>query len=379
MTFTIAKTVFSAVLARIQGITSGRVTMPILSNVQLKTNALRPVLHVLATDLEVGFETVVDLDDQPETAQAITLPAKKLHEIVKACPAPDITVQVDFGHCRATIASGTYSATIGALPADDFPALPQVEGESFDLDAAALVQILGHVDYAESSDTTKYNLCGCFLKLESSVDDDLFLTAVATDGHRLALDSLPLPGEPRLVPKDLSKGIIIASKGIAELRQIRKSGIIVLNIAGNHLQVATETEKLFFRLVDGEYPDFDRVIPQNLPHKAETKREPLIEAIERIKILSEGKSRKICLNFAEGGIALRSEAPALQAESADHVAADVNAEPCEIFVNADYLLDALNIMDSSLVELRFSDGLSPLLVNPHGTDEPLAVIMPQRG
>ena len=378
MNFTINKAPFAAVLARVQGITAGRSSMPILANVHLQINALRPALHVSATDLEVGYTTVVDLEEQPEHAGAITLPAKKLHEIVKACPAHDITVSIDLGNMRATIVSGTYTATLAGIDAGEFPEMPAVEGESFDLDAAALLQVFAHVDYCQSHDADKYNLCGCFLKMETNVDDDLFLYACATDGHRLALDGTPLPGDPRPIPKDLAKGIIIASKGVAEIRKISKAGVIVLNIAGNHLQIATETEKMFFRLVDGQFPDYNRVIPEKLTYKAEVKRPALIEALERCRILSDGKSRKVGLDFSDGGIALSSELVAY-GESHDRVSCEVSCEPCVIYVNVDYLLGALESMDYGAVEISFTDGMVALMVNPQGTDEPVAVIMPQRG
>jgi len=379
MQFTISKTTLSSALSRIQGIASGRLTMPILANVKLETgiDADSNALHVSATDLEVGYTTVISTEDIVTTG-CVTLPAKKLLEIVKACPSDMIDILVDTGNFMTTICSGTYSVKIAGLDAAEFPELPQVNGESFNLDAAALLKILAHVDYCQGVGSDNYNICGCFLQVETNTEDDLFLTAVATDGHRLALDSTPLPGEPRPVPADLKKGVIIASKGIAELRKIEKSGVIVLNIAGNHLQISTGKEILFFRLVDGQYPDFNRVIPKGQPGRVEVKRQALIDALERCLILTEGKSRCTALNFADGGIVLRSSQKALGAEASDRVTAGIETEPCEILVNASYLLDALNSVDSDFVEMRLKDELNPITVCPMGTDEPLAVIMPQR-
>lgn len=379
MTFTINKTAFSAALGRIQAIASGRTTMPILANVLLQLSALRPALHLTATDLEIGYTTVITLEEQPEHGCAITLPAKKLFEIVKACPATPIAITLCMDTQRATITSGTYTATLPGIDAGEYPELPQVDGETFDLDAAALLQILGNTDYAQSTKPEQYNLNGCHLRIETNEEDDLFILSSATDGHRLALDSTPLPGDPRPIPKDLAKGIIIPSKGIAELRKISSTGIIVLSIARNHLQVATDSEKLFLRLVDGQYPDLNKVIPRDLDSKIEVKRLALIEALDRVRILAGDKSHRTRLGITPEGITVSCTHVEMGAQATDTITAGGITTPIDIHISADYLLDSLKALSCGVVEISYKNELTPIMVTPLGTDEPMAIIMPQRG
>lgn len=383
MRLSIPQKAFIAALGKIQNIAGGRSTMPILSCVLLEP--LAATIKITATDLECGYTTIVDnlvwLDLQPSgdfPYPRLALPARKLFECVKAIPVNMVDIFIDLENRRATISGGTASFTLAGQDPDEFPELPEVQGEEFTLDAAAFLAILGHVAYAQCTDREKYNLCGCFLKIEANNEDELFFSAAATDGHRLALDSTPLPGEPRPVPKDLAKGVIVPANAIAELRKIGREGIIVLSIAGNNLQVSTANEKLYLRLVDGEYPAFERVIPKNFTGRAEVKRLALIDALERCRILSDGKSHRTRLGFADSGIALNSELLEL-GQAADSVTAAVTCEPFDLYLNADYLLETLESMTCGVVELNLGDGTTPLLINPLGTDEPLAVIMPQRG
>lgn len=373
----------AAVLAKIQNIASGRSTMPILTTVLLEPAT--GVVTVTATDLEVGYTTVIDnlvwLDKTPELGEfpRLALNAKKLHECVKAIPVSMVDFSIDQEACRVTVSGGTVSFTLSGRDPAEFPALPAFTGENFDLDAAALLDILSHVAYCQSKAAEKYNLNGCFLKIEANQDDELFFTAAATDGHRLAVDNTPLPGDPRPVPKDLASGVIVPSKGIAEIRKINREGIIVLSIAGNNLQISTPNEKLFLRLIDGKFPDFEKIIPRDLPGRAEVKRQALIDALQRCRILSEKDSHKTRLGFAEGSIALNSEDIIISAQAADCVTAAVYCEPFDLYINADYLLETLESLDCGIVELGLGDALQPLTINPLGTDEPLAIIMPQRG
>lgn len=353
------------------------------SNIQAATHILIEPLanfaRISATDLELGYTTVVENIVWYGSADfpPLLLPAKKLHECCKAIPVSDIAFTVDPDTRRVTISGGTVTYTLAGLDAVEFPEFPKVEGLQFDIDSAALVRILKSVAYAQSRDDKKYVLCGVWLKIQKNTDG-LFLTAVATDGHRLALDTVPLPGEPRKIPKDLAKGIIISSKGIASLVKISATGIICLCIAGNHLLVSSPDEKLYLRLVDGSYPDVNRVIPQNHTGAVDVKREALLNALERCRILSDGKLHTTRFGFNDGGIALSSEL--LECGSAaDQVTADVNCDAFDIAVNADYVIDALAHMESSFVRMQVQDSLSSIVITPLGTTEPMAVVMPQRG
>lgn len=380
MNFTINQKIFCAVLARVQGITTPRATMPILANVLLSASAFRPVLHVSACDLEVGYTTVVDCVavDRPGS---VTVPSKKLYEIVKAAPTGEIIITLDPKNDRVTVSAGTFVTILAGLDSEDFPDFVLPSGSGFQLDAAALLQLIGHVDYAQAADETKYNLCGTFFRIEDG-DFGPRLFAVTTDGHRLAVDSVLLPGDPRVIPADLVRGVIISRKGVAELKKIGREGVLVLQISGNNLSVSTDNETITLRLIDGEFPDYRKVIPTKFNGSITANRQPLIDALSRVAILAEGKMHPVTLEFAAGGVSLHSQSVDF-GESCDRISAviewhDSNQEPYTCKANAAYLVQALSTWDSIMVEIHVTDPMSPLQFSPEGDSEANAVIMPLR-
>jgi len=292
-------------------------------------------------------------------------------------PVPDVCLELE--HNRVTVSGGFASFTLPPAEFDEFPELPEVKGEQFDLTASSLVQILHDVGYCQSKDETRYKLCGVFLKIEPNIEDELFLTATATDGHRLSLSTAPLPGDPRPVPADLAKGIIITTKGVAEIIKTKGNAPVVLSIAGNNLCIATDAEKLYIRLIDADYPDVDRVIPKQLPHKIEIKREALIDALQRVKIITNKENPGVNFTTTADGLKMHTARRAAGCAAQDHVTAGVPQEPVRFTVKADYLLQALEHLPANFVEIHCTaDGMSPLLIHRMGSDDPLAVIMPMR-
>lgn len=381
MNVTIAKTELAAALAHCAAIAATSASMPTLANVLLSFNLVS--LRLFATDLETGYETTVNyisIDEETidRPLDIFTLPAKKLNECVKAIPVPDVIITINDTSNTVTIAGGTALFTLERLDADGFPSTPTIQGNDFDIDAPALVKIIESVTYAQCKDRNKYHLCSVFLKAEANMDDELFLTAAATDGHRLAVDSVPLPGEPREVPKDLTKGIIIASKGIDEICKIKTPGVIVLSIAGNNLCIATDNEKLYIRLVDGQYPDYGRIIPTDLDKRIEVKRQALIDSLERVRIMTVNKSRGCNFDIGDSSITITADLVSIGGHAEDKVAAVIQADPFTMRINAEYLLATLENMPCGTVEISIKDPLSPLRINPLGTDEPIAIIMPMR-
>ena len=379
MHFTIHKTSFNNALARAAAIAGTRVSLPVLSCVKLVVD--HGGVRIIATDLEIGFETYVEHDGDADldglNTLTLCLPAKLLHDVVKAVPVSDVCLELEDN--QVTISGGTASFTIAPVEPDDFPELPEVKGEQFDLTAPSLVEALHNVAYCQSKDETRYNLCGCFLRIGPNTEDELFLTAAATDGHRLALSSLPLPGDPRPVPADLAKGIIVSTKGVTEICKTKGKAPIVLSIAGNNLCIATDAEKLYIRLIDAEYPDVDRVIPKNHPHKIEIKREALIDALQRVKIITNKENPGVNFNTTSEALQLRTRCKVAGCSAEDRVTASVAAETICFAAQANYLLQALEHLPASFVEISCTtDGMAPLLITQLGTDDPMAVIMPMR-
>lgn len=379
MHFTIQKTLFSNALARAAAIAGARTTMPVLACVLLKVDDFG--VRIIATDLEISFETYIEHTEDYllDGLQSLTLclPAKLLHDVVKAVPVSDVCLEMEDN--QVTISGGTASFAMAPVEPDEFPELPQVQGEQFYLTASALVDILGNVAYCQSKDASKHNLCGCFLKIDPNFEEELFLTAVALDGHRAALSSVHLPGDPRPVPADLAKGIIISTKGVAEICKTKGTSPVVLCIASNSLCIATDTEKLYIRLIDGTYPDVDRVIPQKNTHQIEIKREALIDALHRVKIITNKDNPGVNFSTTTEALQLRTTRRSAGCSAKDHVSAAVPVEPVRFTVKADYLLQTLEHLPASFVEIRCAaDGMAPLLITSLGTDDPMGVIMPMR-
>jgi DNA polymerase-3 subunit beta len=373
MKFTIPVKNFEDALSRVQGITGGRVSMPVLNNVLL--DARPGGIHLSATDLEVGLHTVAG-NASVEVPGRTSLHAAKLLAIVKSLVTEDVTLELAEND-RVNISAGTAFFTMACLSPDEFPDMPEVDGQSFDLDASALIRLIEHTDYAMSKDEQKYHLCGIYLQV-TETKGDVRLAAVATDGHRLGRDTVPLPGDPRKIPKDLARGIIISSKGVHEIKKLQTGGILVFNIAGNNLTIASENETLYLRLVDGSFPDWRRVMPDNIEGTVEVKRGALISALDRVSLFSTDKNRGVAWNIAEGGISLNAQHPEL-GEASDRVNAAVSCSPREVRFNSGYVNQALAALDCGVVQLHIPvNELNPIKITPTCETEPVAIVMPMR-
>lgn len=377
MHFTIHKTSFSNALSRAAAIAGTRSSMPVLACVKLVVDDFGG--RVIATDLEISYETYLEHDGEGDLdgLQTLTLclPAKLLHDVVKAVPVSDVCLEIEDN--QVTISGGTATFTLAPVEPDDYPDLPEVKGEQFDLTASSLVEILQDVAYAQSKQADKHNLCGCNIKIEPNDEEELFITAAATDGHRLALSSIPLQGDPRPVPVDLAKGVIISTKGVAEICKTKGNAPVVLCIAGNNLCIATDSEKLYIRLIDAEYPDYNRVIPQNHPHQIELKREALIDALQRVKIITNKENPGVNFHTTAENLELRTTRKAAGCKAQDWVTAATPSEPVRFTAKADYLLQALDHLVDSTIQIHCTtNGLAPLLITKQGSDAAIGVIMP---
>ena len=379
MHFTIQKTLFANALVRAAAIAGTRCTMPILACVKLVVDDFG--CRVIATDLEISFETYIEHTGDAELdglqTLSLCLPAKLLADVVKAVPVSDVCLELEDN--QVIISGGTASFTLAPVDPDEFPELPEVKGEQFDLTASSLVEILQDVAYCQSKDASRFNLCGCFIKIEPNSEDELFLTAAATDGHRMGLASVPLPGDPRPVPADLAKGVIVSTKGVAEISKTKGNAPLVLSIAGNNLCISTDAEKLYIRLIDAAYPDYNRVIPQNHPHQIEVKREALIDALQRVKIITSKENPGVNFYTSTEGLHLHTTRRAAGRKAHDRVSASVSFHPIRFTAKADYLLQALDHLVDATIQIHCTtDGLAPLLLTKQSSDATIAVIMPMR-
>lgn len=371
MQFSIEKEVFIKALARVQGIVEKKNTIPILANVLIEASDNQIMLT--ATDLEVGMKT-----SYPATTQnpgKITVSAKKLFEIIKELPEKEI-----FFHAKENswieIRCDKSLFNIVGLSADEFPFFPQIEKEQFvQLPSDCLKSMIEKTSFSMSNDESKYNLNGLYLRsLEEN--EQQILRFVATDGHRLSLIQMPMECS-HIDP--LVKGVILPRKGVLELRKIAEEGgdNVHFGFMDNNAIVKKEQTVVVMRLVDGEFPDYSRVIPRNNDHKAVIPRPEFLHALRRMSILSSEKSKGVKIDFRENRLFISSSNPEFGDAHEDLEIAYADEE-LSIGFNARYLIDILSVMDDEKIALQLKDQLSPGLIAPENNSNYLAVIMPMR-
>lgn len=371
MHFTIEKEVFLKGLARIQGIVEKRNTIPILSNVLIegKDNEI----CLTATDLEVGMRS--SYPASVSTPGKVTVSAKKIHEIIKELPEKEISF-ITKENCWIEIRCGKALFNIVGLSPEEFPYFPQPDKEQFfSINSSLLKEMIDKTAFSISTDETKYNLNGIYFR---SVEEDgkKMLRLVATDGHRLSLIQKEMDTSNI---EELLKGVIFPRKGIIELRKIAEEGENDLQIGfmDNSAIVKKDRTVVVMRLVDGEFPEYNRVIPKNNELVAFINRDAFLHALRRMAILSSEKSKGVKIMLREGSLEISSSNPEF-GDAKEDLEIEYSGPDMSIGFNARYLIDILHAQDTEKVRLLVKDNLSPGLVKPSEGDNYLAVVMPMR-
>jgi len=372
MEFRIDKEIFLKSLQKIQGIVEKRTSMPILSNVLLEVT--ESALHVTATDLEVGMKSIYPAD--VSKTGKITVGAKKLYEIVKELPNQMITFSTK-DNDWVEIQCGKARFNIVGLSSDEFPYFPSVKEESlFEIESNLLKQMIEKTSYAICNDDTKYNLNGLFTKVETDSNGDQVLKMVATDGHRLSISSGSLKGS---VGPELLKGVILPKKGIFELKKITEedNGTLLFGFIENSAVIKKGDSYMVMRLVDGDFPDYNRVIPSSNDRVITVNKDIFTHSVRRMAILSSEKFKGIMLEISASSIKISSSNPEL-GDAMEEIDVIYGGEPLAVRFNARYLLDVLAVAETESVEMKFKDELSPSIIVPEKSTSFLAVIMPMR-
>ena len=371
MHFTIEREIFVKALARVQGIVEKRSTIPILSNVLI--HAEEDSIRLIATDLEVGMKT-----SYPATIKKngkITVSAKKLYEIIREFPEGEVSF-IAKENCWIELRCGKALFNIVGLSPEEFPYFPDTDNQKFfQVQADLLKEMVEKTAYAISTDETKNNLSGIFIK-ENEGEDGTNLRLVATDGHRLALYQADV--DVADIPQ-LQKGVILPRKGVQELRKITEEGEgdIELGFFDNNAVVRREQTTVVMRLVDGDFPDYERVIPKTRDQEALIDRDTMLHVLKRISILASERSRGVKVRVAPGMLELSSSNPEL-GEAREDMEIDYQGPEITIGFNARYLLDILQNIDDETIEMVFKDQISPTLISPQGNGNYRTVIMPMR-
>ncbi|MFC3851596.1 DNA polymerase III subunit beta [Salinispirillum marinum] len=349
----------------VAGVVEKRNTLAILANVLLEVEG--DVLTLTGTDLEVELVARVPLLSE-SAHSAITLPAKKLLDICRSLPAESVLNLVLEGD-RVIIKSGRSRYNLSTLPAVEFPNIQTDEAtQPVTLPQRVLRKVIDSTTFAMAVQDVRYYLNGMLLELK-----DKQLRSVATDGHRLAMALTPLENS---VPH---AQVIVPRKGILELQRIVEDSEtpIALELTPNHMRATLDQYTFTTKLVDGKFPDYERVIPRGGDKEIIADKESFKMVLSRAAILSNEKYRGVRLHFSEGNVQVLANNPE-QEEAEENLAVDYVGDPLEVGFNVTYLIDVLNAIKGEQVMIKASDANSSALVRDFDDDTAVYVIMPMR-
>lgn len=364
MEFKIKRTDFLEALARTQTVVEKKNTMPVLSNILL--DAQKSGLQIMATDLEVAV--LLQVAAQISTEGKITVPCRSLHDIVREITDEEVRITLKEGD-RIEVRAGTSLFKIPGLSAQEFPSFPKVEGKSVELPCAPFVRMIDKTAFSMSVDETRHNLAGlCFEK-----NDDDQIRMVATDGHRLSLVDQPADA------KSLGKvKVIIPRKGVAELKKmVSQEGSFELAVGTKNLCARKGNETLYVRLIDGDFPDYNRVIPKSNDKQVLLPKEKFVGALRRVSLLANERSRGVVMSFSEGKLEVSINNPDL-GEAREEMEADYKGDKITVGFNAKYFLDVLQAISDDVVQIMLQNDLSPCIISAKKDAGFLCVIMPMR-
>jgi DNA polymerase-3 subunit beta len=372
MKFTTSRSTLLKPIQAVIGVVERRQTMPILANVLLVVRGQE--LAVTATDLEVELVARVTLD-KVESGGDVTVPGRKLLDICRALP-DDASVQVNLDGDRLVIKSGRSRFVLGTFPAAEFPVVDDVEPvQSLQLGQADLRMLMEKTHFAMAQQDVRYYLNGLLLETGKKL-----VRAVATDGHRLALCEVSVEGSKGngKAAKAEPHQVIIPRKGVQELQRLLVGDEdVVLAIGSNHVRATIGDIRFTSKLIDGRFPDYERVIPKPQGNILKAGRVVLRQALQRAAILSNEKYRGVRLELADATLRIQANNPD-QEEARDELEVDYKGQALEIGFNVNYLLDALAAVDGEQVELGFVDANSSCLISSPGTTATRYVVMPMR-
>jgi DNA polymerase-3 subunit beta len=274
------------------------------------------------------------------------------------------------------IICGKARFNIVALSSDEFPYFSTVHDESFIIFKNDILSaMIEQTAYAICYDETKFNLNGIFLKASEEHGNNI-LRMVATDGHRLSLSQKTVTGN---ISEELSRGIILPKKGIFELKKMvdEESSEIMLGFLDNSAVIKKGNSVVVMRLIDGDFPDYTKVMPVNNEARVQVNRDKFLHCLKRMAILASDKSKGVKIEINPGQIIISSSNPEL-GEAREEVEVQYEGNSIAARFNAKYLIDVLSVMVESDVELKLKDDLSPVIMKAVGKDDLLAVIMPMR-
>lgn len=365
MRFKVDRDVLLKPLQFVSGVVERKQTLPVLANVLLTLD--KNQLSLTCSDGEL--EVIARLDVSSSQEGSITVPARKLTEICKSLP-PGVVVDIVVSEGKCVVSSGRSRFSLATLPAHDFPSVDSKTAfMEFNLPRVLLRQLLEQTAFAMAVQDVRYYLNGLLIELR-----DNELRAVATDGHRLALAKAGLP-----TSADTIKQVIVPRKGVQEASRIFSEGAddVSLSLNSHHICIKTPEISFTSKLIDGRYPDYERVIPPVGLANFVANREELKQALQRAAILSNEKYRGVRLTLTPGNLLISSNNPD-QEVAEEQLVVDYSGPSLELGFNVNYLLDVLSVLKSENVIASIAEGSHTAILKTPDNENALYIVMPMK-
>jgi DNA polymerase III subunit beta len=371
MKLTIERSALLRALGHVQSVVERRNTIPILSNVLMRADDGK--LALSATDMDL--EMVASVTSQNARKGSTTVSAHTLYDIVRKL-REGAQVELDAGSDKGsmTLRSGRSTFTLACLPPEDYPLMAGGDlAFNFRLSASDLKRLIDRTRFAISTEETRYYLNGIYLHAAKSNEVPM-LRAVATDGHRLARMELPLPEGASGMP-----GVIVPRKTVVELRKLldEMDQDVSISLSDTKIRFGFGATILTSKLIDGTFPDYDRVIPTANDRILEVECKPFAEAVDRVSTISTERSRAVKLALERGSLTLSATSPE-NGTASEELEVRYSAQPLEIGFNARYLLDIAEQIEGDGASFAMADAASPTVVRDTADASALYVLMPMR-
>ena len=370
MKLTIERASFLKSLGHVQSVVERRNTIPILSNLKLDAIDGKVALNATDMDLDIVESVACNITEQGTT----TAPAHTLYDIVRKLPeGAQVALEVDT-EGKMILSSGRSRFTLSCLPEEEFPVLSGGDlAHEFSITVLEAKALIDKTRFAISTEETRYYLNGIFFHIAESGDVKV-LRSVATDGHRLASMEVPMPKGAEGMPS-----VIIPRKAVAELRKLvdESNADITIGISDSKIRFSFDDTILTSKLIDGTFPDYQRVIPEGNEKQLDVPTKVFSDAVDRVSAISSEKSRAVKLNLSSGSLILSASSPE-DGNATEELEVSYQGESMEIGFNSGYLLDIVRQIESNNSRLMLADAASPTIISEENEAGALYVLMPMR-
>ena len=371
MRVTLERAALLKALAHVHRVVERRNTIPILANVLLRAGD--GGLKLQATDLDL--EIVERVAAEVAQGGATTVPAHTFYDIVRKLPdGSQVALEMTGERGQLTIRAGRSRFTLQTLPDSDFPDLAAGElPVRFEIGAADLRRLIDKTQFAISTEETRYYLNGIYLHVADLASGPA-LRAVATDGHRLARVELTAPAGAKGMP-----GVIVPRKTVSEIQRLVEDpeGIVAVELSATKIRVSFGQAVLTSKLIDGTFPDYNRVIPTGNDKRLTVDRAEFASAVDRVSTISSERGRAVKLSLADRKLVLTVTNPD-SGNATEEIEVDYESDPLDIGFNSRYLLDIASQLEGDTALIRLADPGSPTLVQDRDDAPALYVLMPMR-